>query len=494
MSVNDEARVKVYPYTGAGVYGITFKTYSSNDIRVILINTDGTTRQLVKDTEYTVALLPEDAGADITVITSSYDSYARISISSALPYVQSTDWANGGVLDMGLLTRSFDTAVMMIQQLRDALTAAVATSNWRGDWATGVLYDVKDIVIAENGNWYSVIVYHVSGTFATDLAAGYFILVLDIASLIQEARDAMMSIAADMTAIGERSDAIHSDFYEATEAQTEFVITEPTGEDNIIVFMNSRKLRLDEDYTLNSSVAASLLTLAAGADAGDEIEIISFNTYDLTGLKSDLEDAIVDATAQAAIATTKAGEALGSATDAADSLVSCDAAVVDATAQAVIATTKAEEAAAYGGAITGSNSLLQGSSITSNYIAGTGQKTFITQPGKNFTPGMPVTILRSTSPFDSWMRGTVISYNTSTGSLVVSVSSSLGSGTYISWYILADRLIDPVFFGKLTLTASGPVPASASADGVKGTIIVDADYIYLCTATNTWKRVAVATW
>jgi hypothetical protein len=37
-------------------------------------------------------------------------------------------------------------------------------------------------------------------------------------------------------------------------------------------------------------------------------------------------------------------------------------------------------------------------------------------------------------------------------------------------------------------------PASASATGTQGQIAWDASYIYVCTATNTWKRVALATW
>ena len=41
---------------------------------------------------------------------------------------------------------------------------------------------------------------------------------------------------------------------------------------------------------------------------------------------------------------------------------------------------------------------------------------------------------------------------------------------------------------------SGTVPASASATGVAGTVVTDSDYIYVCTATDTWKRVAIATW
>jgi hypothetical protein len=35
---------------------------------------------------------------------------------------------------------------------------------------------------------------------------------------------------------------------------------------------------------------------------------------------------------------------------------------------------------------------------------------------------------------------------------------------------------------------------NASDPGVKGTICWDASYIYVCVATDTWKRVAIATW
>jgi hypothetical protein len=37
-------------------------------------------------------------------------------------------------------------------------------------------------------------------------------------------------------------------------------------------------------------------------------------------------------------------------------------------------------------------------------------------------------------------------------------------------------------------------PASAIAAGTAGEICWDASYIYVCTATNTWKRSAIATW
>lgn len=46
---------------------------------------------------------------------------------------------------------------------------------------------------------------------------------------------------------------------------------------------------------------------------------------------------------------------------------------------------------------------------------------------------------------------------------------------------------------QLRLTSSNP-PANAGSSGEAGTITWDSNYIYVCVATNTWKRVAIATW
>lgn len=41
--------------------------------------------------------------------------------------------------------------------------------------------------------------------------------------------------------------------------------------------------------------------------------------------------------------------------------------------------------------------------------------------------------------------------------------------------------------------ASDP-PATAASAGAQGTITWDSGFLYVCTATDTWKRVAIATW
>lgn len=63
------------------------------------------------------------------------------------------------------------------------------------------------------------------------------------------------------------------------------------------------------------------------------------------------------------------------------------------------------------------------------------------------------------------------------------------------WY---DTDIDQLFCydgtTDLPIAMKVAIPASASAVGTAGQVTWDADYIYICTATDTWKRVAIATW
>jgi hypothetical protein len=49
-------------------------------------------------------------------------------------------------------------------------------------------------------------------------------------------------------------------------------------------------------------------------------------------------------------------------------------------------------------------------------------------------------------------------------------------------------------FTTLKVSTPGSAPTSPTASGAKGQIIYDDNYIYICTATNTWKRAALATW
>lgn len=49
-----------------------------------------------------------------------------------------------------------------------------------------------------------------------------------------------------------------------------------------------------------------------------------------------------------------------------------------------------------------------------------------------------------------------------------------------------------VFTGTFRIATA--TPASSAAAGTAGQVAWDASYIYICVATNTWKRVAITTW
>lgn len=50
------------------------------------------------------------------------------------------------------------------------------------------------------------------------------------------------------------------------------------------------------------------------------------------------------------------------------------------------------------------------------------------------------------------------------------------------------------FYYKDGAIHPGHTPSAANDTGVQGTIVWDGDYIYVCVATNTWKRVAISSW
>lgn len=56
------------------------------------------------------------------------------------------------------------------------------------------------------------------------------------------------------------------------------------------------------------------------------------------------------------------------------------------------------------------------------------------------------------------------------------------------------RVVTSITTAQFRLSALNTAPASATATGTLGEIRIDASYIYVCTATNTWKRSAITTW
>lgn len=48
--------------------------------------------------------------------------------------------------------------------------------------------------------------------------------------------------------------------------------------------------------------------------------------------------------------------------------------------------------------------------------------------------------------------------------------------------------------GGGTIPVFVPAPASSGAAGTAGQIAYDSDYLYVCVAANTWRRVPISDW
>lgn len=88
------------------------------------------------------------------------------------------------------------------------------------------------------------------------------------------------------------------------------------------------------------------------------------------------------------------------------------------------------------------------------------------------------------------------------GVAISAAQMALGSPVAISSYIAnigdntswLERLTATLKTFKVPVVLKTGTPASSGAAGVTGQIAWDSSYIYICTATNTWKRVAITTW
>lgn len=107
-------------------------------------------------------------------------------------------------------------------------------------------------------------------------------------------------------------------------------------------------------------------------------------------------------------------------------------------------------------ALASSSGLLSVGTSTSSVAIGTGSKSFTTQTGLGFAAGQAVRIQDNAST-SNYMIGQITSYASSTGALVVSVTTTGGSGTIADWsisIIVQSPLVRRAVTGADTVVAS----------------------------------------
>ena len=117
----------------------------------------------------------------------------------------------------------------------------------------------------------------------------------------------------------------------------------------------------------------------------------------------------------------------------------------------------------YSAALT--NAATDSTSTTSNAIE-LGSKTFTVQTGKSYYAGMNVQAASNLSP-TNWMIGTVTSYNSGTGILVINVTTKNGTGAFASWNLFLTLTLgdSPIGFSQLSTDIITGAPELSVVDG-----------------------------
>lgn len=262
MTVTAQTPVAEFVFNGPGEYSFSFETDDATDIHVYHIDATGVESELIYTTDFTVTLNTLTIGGHVDVTVATYGA-GTLKISRELPLSQEMDLVAAGRFDPETLERAIDRTVMILQQINLLATSQVVASNWNGTWITAHSYDINAMVVAPNGNWYIALLEHTSGVFATDLAAGKWLLLLDIAYL----ESLTSASAASALAAGTSETNAAASEYSANASMASALISE-----------NHAANCAAAAYDSETSAAQSAVDAAASAETAEDFAASVDNT------------------------------------------------------------------------------------------------------------------------------------------------------------------------------------------------------------------------
>lgn len=201
MTVSTQASTTTILGNGAlNVFSYNFIADSDEDIQVSYTNDSGE-KSTLSPSQYTLFRNPvqpgslHSIGGQVTYPTagSPIPNGSSITIARVLPLTQPDSIRNQGNFYAAVTEGALDNLALQIQQV-SARTGAI-----RGIWTTNTFYNFGDIVQdgpngADTGNYYTCIMSNTSGTWAADLAAGFWSESIDVEAI---AAAAAAAAAAD---------------------------------------------------------------------------------------------------------------------------------------------------------------------------------------------------------------------------------------------------------------------------------------------------------
>lgn len=379
MTISTTLSQQIFLGNGAtNPFTYTFVCDSASSFEALFTDASGITT-LLTPAQYNLVRNPiasdslHSVGGSVTYPTAgpAIATGTSLTVRRILPLAQLNSISNQGDFYPTVTELAIDNTVLQNQQIN------ARTGQTRGTWQTGIQYYYGDVVQdGANGantlNYYLCIAENISTVWATDLASGFWSVVIDtqqIAAYATAAAASATASAASATASAGSASAA------ATSASTA--------------------------TTQATAAAASAVASAASASAASASAVSA---------GSSATAAAASATAAATSATNAATSETNSASSAAASAVSAAAAA----ASAVLA-----------------GSALSSTSTTSLLIA-TGAKTFTTQASKNYFAGQFL-IAASNANETNYMHGQVTGYSGTT--LNMNITDIGGAGTFADWNI-----------------------------------------------------------
>ena len=389
-AISNVARRVVYAPSGVGPYAFTFEILTSSDIAVYRGST-----LLTLTTDYTVTINANGTGS-VTLVASAGAS--NITIVGAKTIQRTTDFTTGGDFFANTINDELDAQTIFIQQVAETaergLKAPVIDptdinmtlpskasragktlafdangnpavgediGNWRGNWAAGISYTVRDLVRdASNQNVYRCNTAHTS-TGTTPISSNADVAKWDIVIAVSDLSGLVDDAEAAQTAAEAAQAAAEAAQAAAETAETNAETAETNAETAATNASNSATA------AASSASAASSSASSASSSASTATTQASNASTSATNAASSASAASTSATNAASSATSASGSASTAttqATNASNSASSASTSASNASTSASNASTSASNAAT--SATNASNSASAASTSASN--------------------------------------------------------------------------------------------------------------------------------
>lgn len=436
------------PYAGSGTTGpftVSFRFLENSHIQVIKTSSAGVDTTLALGTDYSVAGAGGTSGT-VTLVTALAVG-EKLTIVRNVPFTQDADYVQNDAFPAESHERALDKLTMQTQQLLEAVDRSLqvpVTSTQTSDELVAQLLGVSEAAAASAG------AASLSATSASSSAAS-------AATSATNAQNYVGNII--------NNPILGDDVFNGNGSTTAFTLSRSmtAGTETALLVTISG---VTQAPTAAYSVSGTTLTFTSAPPAATgnirvryigamavNAALASTAATNAATSASSASTSATTATTQASNASTSASSASTSAGNASTSASNASSSATAAAGSATTATTQAGNAASSATAAAGSASSASTSAISaatsataaSGYLApvvstsvtsltiGTGSKSLTIETGKQWVPGMPIKIAVTASPSTNFMTGTVTSYNSGTGALVVDVSAVGGSGTYSAW-------------------------------------------------------------